>query len=319
MSWVYINPIISFPVSAKFLVMKKILLYFLFMLLASNMQAQLLWEVAKNGLRQKSYIFATEKLIPISFLDSIPQIYECYAKCPVIVTEMLLNTDAREPIEKAALLPHNQTLKQFYSAEEYALIDSTLSQALKMDFSYLTTLRPIFLTELYKTELYKSYLHYQEEHSSEMFFQLVATEQGRKVVPLDNTNEVIQMTFYRKNLDTQLAELLRLVQNPEPEIAQAQEIVRLYKKGLLYDISYIIQAPSNKTSINYTDYTFIKQRNNRWVPQLHALMKGQSCFIVLHSSYLGGEEGLLQLLRREGFRVRPVNRRISSQSIKRTH
>ena len=64
---------------------------------------------------------------------------------------------------------------------------------------------------------------------------------------------------------------------------------------------------SNKTSFNYSDYLFIKQRNNRWISQLDALMKGQSCFIVLNAAYLGGDEGLLQLLRKEGFRVKRVN------------
>ena len=287
--------------------MKKLLIYCFFIALSSSVQAQLLWEVSGKGLRQTSYIFATEKLIPISVLDSIPKVYECYAKCPVVITEMLLNTDERGEIEKAALLPHGQSIANLYSSEDYEFIDSTLSHTLKIDFSYLSNLRPIFLTELYKTELYKTHLNFQEEHSSEMFFQLVATEQGRKIIPLDNTIETTHMTFYRKNIDTQATELLRLLLYPDAEIRQAKEIVRLYKKGLLYDIAYAIQAPSNKTSFNYADYLFIKQRNHRWVTQLSTLMKGQSCFIVLNASYLGGEEGLLQLLRKEGFRVKRVN------------
>ncbi|MBO5960484.1 MAG: TraB/GumN family protein [Paludibacteraceae bacterium] len=287
--------------------MKKFLIYCIFIVLSSSVHAQLLWEVSGKGLRQKSYIFATEKLIPISFLDSIPKLYECYAKCPVVITEMLLNPDAREQTEKAALLPHGQNIANLYSKEDYEFIDSTLSHTLKIDFSYLSNLRPIFLTELYKTELYKTHLNFQEEHSSEMFFQLVATEQGRKIIPLDNTIETTHMTFYRKNIDTQATELLRLLLYPDAEIRQAKEIVRLYKKGLLYDIAYAIQAPSNKTSFNYADYLFIKQRNNRWISQLDVLMKGQSCFIVLNAAYLGGDEGLLQLLRKEGFRVKRVN------------
>ena len=287
--------------------MKKLLIYCIFIVLSSSVHAQLLWEVSGKGLRQKSYIFATEKLIPISFLDSIPKLYECYAKCPVVITEMLLSTNGREQIEKAALLPHGQNIANLYSKEDYELIDSTLSNILKIDFSYLSSLRPIFLTELYKTELYKIHLNFEEERSSEMFFQLVATEQGRKIIPLDNTIETIHMTFYRKNIDTQASELLRLIQQPDAEIKQAKEIVHLYKRGLLYDIAYAIQAPSNKTSFNYADYLFIKQRNNRWISQLDALMKGQSCFIVLNAAYLGGDEGMLQLLRKEGFRVKRVN------------
>lgn len=286
--------------------MKKYLLYIIISFITIPIQAQVLWEVSKNGLRQKSYIFATEKLIPISFLDSIPHLYECYAKCPVVITEMLLSAETRDQLEKAALLPHGQSIKSFYSQEDYQLIDSTLEQSLRIDFSHLLSLRPIFLTELYKTELYKQHLGFQEEKSSEMFFQLVATEQGRKVVALDNAIETIEMTFYRKNLDTQAQELLQLVKNPHLELQHAKQICRFYKQGMLYDIAYAIQAPSNKTSINYSDYCLFKQRNQKWVNRLHTWMKGQSCFIVLNAAYLGGEEGLLQLLRKEGFRVTRV-------------
>lgn len=288
--------------------MKKLLFATLFCLVSLSAHTQLLWQVSKNGLRQKSYIFATERLIPISFLDSVPRLYECYAKCPVVVTEMLLNPEQRELLEKAAILPNGQTLHNLYTPQEYQTIDSTLEASLKIDFSHLNTLRPIFLSELYKTELYKQNLHFQEETSSEMFFQLVATEQGRKLLALDNAMETIQMTFYRKNLDTQAKELLRLVEQPQLELQQAKKITRYYKQGMLFDIAYTIQAPSNKTTINYVDYLFYKERNQRWIEQLHTWMKQQSCFIVLNASYLGGEEGLLQLLRQEGFKITPVRR-----------
>lgn len=287
--------------------MKKVLLYITFTFLSLSVQAQLLWEVSRNGLHQKSYIFATEKLIPISFLDSIPQLYECYAKCPVVITEMQLNAETRDQLMKAATLPSGQSLQDFYSPQDYQHIDSVLTQELQINFLQLARVRPIFLTELYKNELYKRYLDFQEEKSSELFFQLVAIEQGRKIVALDNAMETLQMTFYRKNLDTQARDLLQLINHPHLEVQQAERICQLYKRGLLYDIAYAIQAPSNKTSINYSDYTFIKQRNQRWIPQLHVWMKGQSCFIVLNAAYLGGEEGLLQLLRQEGFRVKRVN------------
>lgn len=289
--------------------MKKIFISIVGLFLSAYLcNAQLLWEISGKGMHTKSYIFATDKLIPISFLDTVPQLYAIYAKCPIVVTEMLLNVDTRSKIEKAALLPQPQNLRSFYDPTECALIDTVLSASLKMDFNQLAIFRPIFLTELYKTELYKQYLGYEEEKSSEIFFQLVATEQGKRILPLDNAEEAIYATFYRKNLDTQAQELLRLIENPEDEIEHKREQLQYYRKGLITDISYSIQAPANKTTINYIDYQAIVKRNARWATQIPALMKMGSCFIVLNVDYLGGDNGLLQMLRNEGYRVRPANR-----------
>lgn len=204
---------------------------------------QLLWEISGTGIRKKSYIFGTEKLIPISFLDSVPHLYKCFEQCNTVVTEIQLNADTRDELAKAAIMPGHRSLESMFSTYEYRLIDSILPSTLRMARDMIGIFRPIFLTELYKTELFKQVLGYKEEESSESFFQLVAIEQGKRIIALDNTAETIYMTFYRKNLDLQALELLRLIEHPEIEIKHMQTLLHFYKSGRIYDIAYAIQAP----------------------------------------------------------------------------
>ena len=49
-------------------------------------------------------------------------------------------------------------------------------------------------------------------------------------------------------------------------------------------------------------------RNKEWVTQLPELMKLNSCFIAVGALHLPGENGLIQLLRRAGYKVVAVRK-----------
>ena len=49
-----------------------------FLLLACSAQAKLLWEISGNGAKQKSYLLATNKLVEMQFLDTIPNVFKCF-------------------------------------------------------------------------------------------------------------------------------------------------------------------------------------------------------------------------------------------------
>ena len=45
-------------------------------------------------------------------------------------------------------------------------------------------------------------------------------------------------------------------------------------------------------------------RNQRWLPQIEALLKeDQNCMVVVGALHLVGQGGLLELLRKQGYKV----------------
>ena len=52
----------------------------------------------------------------------------------------------------------------------------------------------------------------------------------------------------------------------------------------------------------------VTDRNKRWVPQIEKLLHGnQDCFVVVGALHLVGEGGLLDLMRRDGYKAEAVN------------
>ncbi len=288
---------------------KYIVLLALLALFLVPAKAQVLYEISGRSVKQKSYILATNRLVNMQFLDTIPNVFKCFSKCKRVVTEFAMQDyEAIAALRQAAVLPDSIKLSNFYSESEYEYIDNSLRINLGMGLDKLCRMKPSYLTEMFRTELMKQWLQYDEQHSMESFFESVAAERNIPVVGLDNIGETMYMLFDREPFHWQCRELLKVIEYPENEVKQERAIRDMYRNGRLTEIAYQVEGPNNKTSISYSDYQVYCRRNKEWVKRLQPLLAQGGCFITLNAVYLGGEEGLLEQLRSAGYRVRPVNR-----------
>ena len=276
----------------------------------STMQAQLLYEISGRSAKAKSYIFATNKITDIQFLDTIPNLFKVYGRCDKVITEMAINDyEAISALRTAALLPDSVKLENWYSEDEYKQIDEAMKLTLKLGLDKLGRMKPSYLTELYRNELLRRWLNYDEDRSLENFFQAVAQEQGKPIYALDETGEAIYMSFDREPLHWQLKELLKIVEYPEREIRLEKAMQQFYKNGQLNELSYEASMPDNTSTLSYSDCKVYWQRNITWTKRLVPYLTEGHAFICLNALYLGGDEGLLQQLKSAGYKVRPVNRK----------
>ena len=288
---------------------KYIVLLALLALFLVPAKAQVLYEISGRSVKQKSYILATNRLVNMQFLDTIPNVFKCFSKCKKVVTEFAMQDyEAIAALRQAAVLPDSIKLSNFYSESEYEYIDNSLRINLGMGLDKLCRMKPSYLTEMFRTELMKQWLQYDEQHSMESFFESVAAERDIPVVGLDNIGETMYMLFDREPFHWQCRELIKVIEYPENEVKQERAIRDMYRNGRLTEIAYQVEGPNNKTSISYSDYQVYCRRNKEWVKRLQPLLAQGGCFITLNAVYLGGEEGLLEQLRSAGYRVRPVNR-----------
>lgn len=280
-------------------------------LVCTPLKAQLLYEVGGILSKHKSYILATNRLVDMQFLDTIPNVFKCFSKCNKVVTEFAMQDyEAIAALRQAAVLPDSVRLSNFYSETEYEYIDNSLRINLGMGLDQLCRMKPSYLTEMFRVELFKQWLNYDEERSMESFFEAIAAERDIPVIGLDNIGETMYMLFDREPFHWQCQELLKVIEYPENEVKQERAIKEMYLNGRLTDIAYQVEGPNNTSSISYSDYKVYCQRNTEWVKRLQPLLAKGDCFITLNAIYLGGEKGLLEKLRAAGYRVRPVNRTI---------
>ena len=284
----------------------KIIIAFLFCSLSVN--AQLLYEISGNGSNAKSYIFATNRLCNIQFLDTVPNLFKVFSSSKRTITEMSLFSDLlQKQLAKAAILPDSVGLRNFYTPDEYREIAEAISLTIGIPFSKLDRMHPGYLHELYRNALYQKWLGYDENRSSEQFFQSVSAQQDKDIIALDSPTETLFILFEREPLELQIKELLQLVRYPERELQRERAILKLYKTGDLREIANYLMMPSNESTIRYSDYQIYARRNLGWVKRLKPWLEEGNCFICLDANYLGGDDGLLVQLHKNGYKVKAYN------------
>ena len=280
------------------------------MLLAiSTANAQVLYRISGNSAAAPSYILATNRMVDMTFIDTIPNTFKCYAECNKVITEFAMQDyEAIAALRQAALLPDSVQLRNFYSEEKYQEIDEALRINLGMGLDKLGRMKPSYLAEMLRNELMKRWLHYDEDRTMETFFEHVAIEANTPVYGLDDVGETMYMLFDREPFHWQCEELQKVVEYPEKEVRLERQLLEMYRYGRLADMAYLVKSPDNMTSLSYSDYQIYAKRNKVWVKRLTPYLKEGKAFITLNAIYLGGEEGLLAQLKAAGYRVKAVNR-----------
>lgn len=283
----------------------------LFILLAISISApaQVLYKISGNSAKAPSYIFATNKIVGIEFLDSVPNLLRCFSQCKVVLTEFAMQDyEALATLRVASLLPDSIRLDRYYTTEEYQKIDETMQLTLGMGMDKLCRMKPSYLTAMYRNELLHKWLDYDDQRSMEAFYQAIASDKGIPVRAIDDIGETMYMLFDREPFHWQCKELLQIIDYPEREVRQERTIADMYRMGRLTDIAYLLVSPDNQSTQSYSDYQIYAARNKEWVKRLRDYLVEGGAFITLDAIYLGGEKGLLEQLRAAGYRVRSVNK-----------
>ena len=279
------------------------------LLAIGNGHAQVLYRISGNSAAAPSYILATNRMVDMTFIDTIPNAFKCYAQCNKVITEFAMQDyEAIAALRQAAILPDSIQLRHFYTHEQYLQIDEALRINLSIGLDKLGRMKPSYLTEMFRNELMKRWLHYNEERTMETFFEKVALQSNIPVYGLDDVGETMYMLFDREPFHWQCEELLKVVEYPEKEVRFERSLLEMYQYGRLADMAYFVKSPDNQTSLSFSDYQVYAKRNKVWVKRLTPYLREGKAFITLNAIYRGGDEGLLAQLKAAGYRVKAVNR-----------
>ena len=231
--------------------------------------AQVIYRVSGNSAAAPSYILATNRMVDMTFIDTIPNAFKCYAECNKVITEFAMQDyEALSALRQAALLPDSVRLSNFYTKEQYQEIDEALHINLGMGLDKLGRMKPSYLTEMYRNELMKKWLNYDEDRSMETFFEKVAAQNDIPIYGLDDIGETMYMLFDREPFHWQCEELMKVVEYPDKEVRFERSLLEMYRYGSLADMAYFVKSPDNQTSLSFSDSKGYSLRNKQWVKRL---------------------------------------------------
>ncbi|HKL96378.1 MAG TPA: TraB/GumN family protein [Paludibacteraceae bacterium] len=292
--------------------MKRSLISFLIVCFVfSTANAQLLWEISGNHLKQKSYLLGTHHLVSASFLDSIPGVYKAFNRTQTVVGEIVANDPTMiKKMTQAAKLPNYTSMNQLLSPMEYQQIDSALQAVAKITLADLALLKPAMISNLYLISLYnRLYPTQNESWQIDSFFQQVAAQKNRPVIGLETIEKQIDILFNSQSLERQAFLLVGSVESTNEMEHEIKTMNYLYKKGDLNGLLSLYKNDTTKYAATQQEiFEFLDNRNQEWAKTIPLLIHQNSSFIAVGALHLPGESGLIALLRKAGYRVKPIKK-----------
>ena len=129
-----------------------------------------------------------------------------------------------------------------------------------------------------------------------------AKSNKKKLIGLETFDQ--QINFLRDTINVTNKELVKVISEIEISKKNMIELRRVYfeqNADKLFEISISEFKKDPKFQAKILD-----ERNKNWMPILEEKLKTKSIFIAVGAAHLGGENGLLKLLRDRGYIVEPI-------------
>lgn len=266
----------------------------------------LLWKVSGNGLEKPSFLFGTFHLLCKSDIHFSDQLRKAVKFCDEIYMEMDMDDPA---MLLSSMLYMNmkggKKLEDLYTPEEYKRLQSYFADTLKMPVMLLQSAKPYFLVAL----LYPKMMECNDPVGLETELVKMAKEDKKEIRGLE-TMQFQASVFDSIPYEWQAKELLKNIDSFSVYKNEFDTMLNFYKDQQLDSLKSMI-SKSEFGSDEYQDL-LLNDRNKNWVNQLKDIMKKQSVFVAVGAGHLVGDMGLINLLRKAGYKVEPLENRKSS-------
>ena len=277
----------------------------IFCLIVSRCLAQvptenaLLWEITKPGQAKPSYLFGTIHLIcpaDFSLSDSV--------KAAVSKTEQLaLEMDMDDPgmmvsMMGAMQMKAGESLKKLVSEEEYKRLDQFYGDSVGVPLAMFEKAKPFMMMG----PLFNAVLDCQPE-SYEMSLVALAANQKSEVIGIETLEEQLGV-FDSIPYKDQMKMILSMIDSLPSARREFKELVAIYKDQ---DINKLYTTTLQSAyGMEANDELLLFARNKKWISRMEKIMTEKPTFFAVGAAHLGGEKGVITLLRKEGYQVRPI-------------
>lgn len=260
----------------------------------------LLWEVTGKGLKNPSYLFGTFHIMCKDDISFSTQLKSAVTNADIIYMEM----DMDDPsMMLSGLMMMNmkdgKKLTDLYTTEEYEKVSVFFKETLHMPIGLLQSTKPFFLAAM----LYPKMMPCKTVSGVEEELMKLAKEQKKEIKGLE-TMEFQSSVFDSIPYQEQAKELLKSIDSLASYQKYFDTMITVYKTQRLTEIEKLFKD-SEFGMENHQDI-LLNDRNKNWVNQLNPIMKNESVFVAVGAGHLVGNEGLINLLRKEGYTLKPL-------------
>ncbi len=265
---------------------------------AMAQDSSLLWKISGNGLEKESYLFGTIHIICKEDFLMDQRITSAFDQSEQLIMELDMS-DPQLPVkmQQVSLNPGMKNLQSELSDSTSSALDDFLTTNYGVGLAQMGILKPLVLSSMVLVKL----LPCPEVESYEGFFTARATAASKPIAGLETVEFQMGM-FDQIPQSVQLAELSKMLTGDDSR-QELKKLVQTYQSENIH----ILHEAMNSSGM-MADYRglMLDDRNRNWIAKIEESMRAKSVFVAVGAGHLGGELGVISLLKNAGYTVVPV-------------
>jgi len=263
---------------------------------AQELENSLLWEVEGKGIK-KSYVYGTFHMLPQEDFELKEKVTKAFDASEQVVLELDMdNPNMQAEMMQNIAMKEGKTLDQFLSEEDLEILNEQLQAAAGLTAAQVNTFKP-FMVE---TFILPTFIE-GTPASYEMTFVQRSMNQEKEILGLETVPE--QVAFFDEiPYADQAEDLVDILKNRDNMESLFDFMIKTYKEE---DISELYDA-----SVDYFSELelnlLLHKRNQNWIPKIGEMAQEKSTFFAVGAGHLGGDQGVINLLKKAGYSVKPV-------------
>ena len=259
----------------------------------------LLWEISGNSLKQPSYLFGTIHMIckeDFTFSELAKQKFNASKQ---VYLELDMDDPKLQPVMMGLMqLPGNESLRNKLGENNFNKLDSFLKKQTNMNLAVFDRFKPMMVMSL----LAQRILSCAAMESYEMNFVKMASEQKKELLGLERVED--QVAVFDAIPDSlEIRSIMNMVNDFESQKKEFTRMSSLYKAQNLESLYQLLVASPEMMG---SQELLLDRRNRNWILIMESAMKKSSTFFAVGAGHLAGSQGVLELLRKQGYKVKPI-------------
>lgn len=261
----------------------------------------LLWKIEKVGYKT-SYIFGTMHMIEDVYYDFTPHMTQIIEGSDVIIMEVGGQPNPLEAFQMMTL--KEGKVEDLFNKKELndlvIFMDTKLDISPKEFHSVYSSMKPFLILQTITQSFFSA-----DAVSYDLNIMQMAGERNIPIVGLESMEE--QLGFFDEISEKDVAELIMSsVYNFEKEKKETEKLQKIYSKQKVDKLIPLMKDQSPEF-MKFEDI-FLTNRNKAWAPKIISETKNKSCFIAVGAAHLFDSNGVIELLKKEGFTLTAVKK-----------
>jgi uncharacterized protein YbaP (TraB family) len=259
----------------------------------------LLWEISGNGLNEPSYLFGTLHMTCKEDFLLSESVKQKFASSKQIYLELDMDDPQLQgKMMQQMQLAGKETLKNKLGESNFKKLDSFLQKEMSMNVVMFDKFKPMMVMGLLAQRL----LPCATIESYDLNFVKMASEQKKELLGLEKVEE--QIGVFDAIPDS--LEILSIMNMVNDFDAQKKEFTRMSAIYKSQDLEALYQLMVESPEMMGSQELLLDRRNRNWIPVMESAMKNSSTFFAVGAGHLAGSQGVLELLRNKGYKVKGI-------------